>query len=83
MKKPTKVTPKNKFGEWLISNMIQNNMVCEDVAKRLRTSRQCVWNHINDTKTPIYVWVVAYCSLFDADPEFIWQMVCEEKDSVD
>ena len=73
--KTNDMTPKNDFGNWLLNNILENNMTCSDVANRLLTTRQCVRNHINGDVVPSYVWVIAYCSLFNDNPTIIWKMV--------
>jgi hypothetical protein len=63
------------FGKWLLNNMLENKMTCTDVGERLRATRQVVRLHILGINKPSYVWVIAYCSLFNEDPEKIWELV--------
>lgn len=67
--------PKTDFGRWLLDNMIRHDLSCSDLAVELNTTRQTIWNHINGNITPSYVWVVAYCYIFDDSPAVVWQMV--------
>ena len=78
MNKTSEMTPKSAFGEWLFVNMLKNDLTCVDVAKMLRSTRQSIRNHINDIAKPSYVWVIAYCSIFNDNPEEVWKLVNEE-----
>lgn len=75
MRKTCEMKPKSTFGEWLLSNMIKNDLTCVDVANLLHTTRQSISNHVNDVHKPTYVWVIAYCSIFGDDPDIIWKMI--------
>ena len=55
--------------------MIKNKMTCADVARELHTTRQIVAYHVNGRTTPSYVWVKAYCDIFNDDIEKIWKLV--------
>lgn len=75
MKKTNEMKPKNDFGKWLLDSMIKNEFTCSDIANKLHTTRQAVRNHVNGIVLPSYVWVIAYCSLFDENPDDIWELV--------
>lgn len=81
MRHTNEMKPKTTFGRWLLEGMIVAGWTCSDVANKLKTTRQCVRNHINGTTKPSFVWVIAYCYMFDV-PEHIddiWCMVCKEE----
>lgn len=83
MKLTNEMKPKTKFGKWLLDGMIVAGWTCVDVATKLKTTRQCVRNHVNGITKPSYVWVIAYCWMFGV-PEYvddIWQLISEEVDS--
>ena len=65
MRRTREMIPKTKFGRWLLNNMIKYEYTCGDVAKELGTTRQCVRNHITGITDPTFVWVIAYCWLFN------------------
>ena len=73
-------TPTTEFGKWLFGRMKVRNYSCGMVARMLRTSRQTVWSHITGRSKPAYVYVMAYCQIFNDDPNRIWKMV-EKKGS--
>lgn len=79
-KKTMLMKPKTKFGKWLLDNMINSGFTCGDVANKLGTSRQCVRNHITGVTNPTFVWVIAYCWLFNTteDLDNIWCLIIEE-----
>lgn len=64
----------NKFGHWLNGQMLANNYTCEMLADMLHVSKQTVSNHVRGTVTPSYVFVVAYCSIFENIDDYndIW-----------
>ena len=78
MYKTGDMKPNGRFGNWLFENMVKRDMTCVDVAKLLRSTRQNIRRHINGLSRPQYVWVLAYCNLFDDDPEKVWRLVLEE-----
>lgn len=73
--------PKTKFGRWLLNEMINNEFTCTDVAKRLRTTRQNVRNHIIGVSNPSFAYVIAYCWLFNTIEylDDIWILTMEEE----
>lgn len=81
MKRTDKMRPKTKFGRWLLDRMIDANYTCEDVANELGTTRQCVRNHIVGVTDPTFVWVIAYCWLFNKMDNLngIWCLTMEEE----
>ena len=80
MGKITVTKPKTKFGRWLINQMNDGLYSCEDVAKELGTTRQCVWYHITGVTNPSFVWVIAYCWLFNETENIndVWHLTMEE-----
>jgi predicted transcriptional regulator len=80
MKHGNKIEPQTKFGKWLLDKMIEVDRSCTDVAKELGTTRQTVWNHITGVSSPSFVWVIAYCWLFNQTENIneIWYMIMEE-----
>ena len=81
MKRTHDMTPKTKFGRWLLDKMIDAEFTCRDVAKELGTTRQCVRNHITGVTDPSFAWVIAYCWLFNAIEYLndIWYLTMEEE----
>lgn len=81
MKHTSKMKPKTKFGMWLLNMMMESEYSCEDVAKKLGTTRQSVRNHITGVINPTFVWVIAYCWLFNVmdDLNDIWNLTMEEE----
>lgn len=81
MKRTDKMRPKTKFGRWLLDKMIDNDYTCGDVANELETTRQCVRNHITGVTDPTFVWVIAYCWLFNGidDLNEIWYLTMENE----
>ena len=75
MRKTLQTQPKNDFGIWLLDNMIRRELSCSDLAVELNTTRQTIRNRISGDIIPSYVWVVAYCYIFDDSPAVVWQMV--------
>ena len=78
MYRTTSIKPNGKFGNWLFDNMMQRNWTCGDVARILHSTRQNIRNHVIGRSKPQYVWVIAYCSIFNHDPDEIWKIVLEE-----
>jgi DNA-binding XRE family transcriptional regulator len=74
-RKTEDITTDYEFGKWLLDNMLRRGMSCTDVAKALHATRQGVRVHIAGTTKPSYVWVMAYCWLFNEDIEKIWKLV--------
>lgn len=81
MKHTHEMKPKTKFGRWLLDNMHDSKYSCGDVAKELGTTRQSVANHVNGVINPSFVWVIAYCWLFNAIEELndVWYLTMEEE----
>lgn len=82
MKTTKNTKPKTKFGRWLLNRMNETGFTCADVARELGTTRESVWNHITGVADPSFVWVVAYCWLFNSLENLnnIWYLTME-KDS--
>ena len=76
MRKTTDMKPSTEFGKWLFNNLMRHGLTCQDVAKRLHSTRQGIRNHVNGKTPPSYVWVMAYCTLFNEDPDVIWERFC-------
>jgi hypothetical protein len=74
-----KTKPTTEFGTWLYNQMKARNYSCEGVAMKLRTCRQTVYNHIVGKTTPTYIWIMAYCQIFNNDPNKIWKLVKKEE----
>lgn len=80
MKHTYEMKPGTKFGRWLLDKMLDSDFTCEDVANELGTTRQTVSNHINGVTDPSFVWVIAYCWLFNSTEDLndIWCLTMEE-----
>jgi predicted transcriptional regulator len=76
--KDFKTTPTTEFGKWLFNHMKVRNYSCGMVARMLRTSRQTVWNHVTGRSKPTYIWVMAYCQIFNDIPNRVWKMLQEK-----
>lgn len=76
MKSIFDMNPTTPFGEWLLVCMIEYEMSCGDVAKKLHCTRQVVARHVNTGKVT-YVWCIAYAQLFNYDPDLLWKKVNE------
>lgn len=70
--------PTTGFGKWLYTKMYERGMSCSDVAKQLHITRQAIRVHLNGEHPPKFPFVVAYCWLFNDDPNRVWKLV--EKD---
>ena len=70
--------PKGKFGHWLFHKMVDYYYTQQEVADMLHTTKQSISNHVRGVCLPNYPWVIAYCSIFNEDPEEIWKLVEEE-----
>lgn len=81
MKHTHDMKPKTKFGRWLLDKMLGTDFTCGDVAKELGTTRRCVRDHITGVTDPSFVWVIAYCWLFNATEDLsdIWDLTTEEE----
>ena len=81
MKHTNKMTPKTKFGRWLLNRMIEAGYTCGSVATELGTTRQTVRNHITGVSDPSFAWVIAYCWYFNALEylDDIWCLTMEEE----
>lgn len=79
MKTTEQMVPETVFGKWLHNNMIARNLTCGDVAEMLHATRQTIRNHIVGGSGVLYVWVIAYCSLFGGDVNEVWEMVDGEE----
>lgn len=77
--KEFKTMPNTEFGRWLYNRMRVRNYSCGVVARMLRTTRQAIANHVSGRVKPSYVWVLAYCQIFNGDSNKVWEMV--EKDA--
>ena len=79
-KNTMRMKPKTEFGRWLLDKMTDSEFTCGDVARELGTTRQSVWNHISGATDPTFVWVIAYCWLFDATENLneIWNLTMKE-----
>ena len=71
--------PDTKFGSWLFSNMKARNYSCTMVAQKLHTTRQAVRNHVVGINKPSYVWIMAYCQIFNCNPDKVWEMITKEE----
>lgn len=73
------IMPKTEFGKWLYNQMKARNYSCGMVARMLRTTRQAINNHVIGKVKPSYVWVMAYCQIFNDDPNKVWTMIENEE----
>lgn len=71
--------PTTRFGKWLYSKMIEREITCSDVARKLRVTRQTVAFHTSGHNLPNYPFVIAYCSILGDDPEYVWKLVILDK----
>lgn len=72
--------PETKFARWLLENMWENGLTQQDVANKLRTTKQSINNQYHGRVNVTFAQVVAYCWIFGNkdDPEEIWKMIEEE-----
>lgn len=69
------------FGKWLLNEMVDNELTCADVARRLKMTRQSVRNHVVGDVKPSFACVIAYCWLFNCIEKLdnIWNLVTDEE----
>lgn len=66
------------FGEWLVRELREHNMTCEEFAGLLKTTRQTITKYATKKARPSYITVVAICYIFNRNPDAIWQLVEED-----
>ena len=65
----------HNFMEWLERQLVRNNMLGCDIARKLRMSPVTISRYRHGTMVPKYTTVIALCHAFGDDPDRVWALI--------